>query len=60
MMGMFPFLFIPGFFVPLAVTLHLVSIQGIVSRLRAAIPVAVSSDCAGPQRVGRLRSGSVT
>jgi hypothetical protein len=36
MMGTFPFLLIPGFFVPLAVVLHVLAIQGIVSRLRMA------------------------
>jgi hypothetical protein len=34
MIGTFPFLFIPGFFVPLAVALHVLAIQGIISRLR--------------------------
>ena len=33
MMGTFPFLFIPGFFVPLAVVLHVLAIQVIHSRL---------------------------
>jgi hypothetical protein len=50
MMGTFPFLFIPAFFVPLAVALHLLAIQGIISWLRAAIPVSVPSDCAGPPK----------
>jgi hypothetical protein len=36
MMGMFPFLFIPGFFVPLAVVLHVLVIRAISSRLRTA------------------------
>jgi hypothetical protein len=36
MMGTFPFLLIPGFFVPLAVALHVLAIQGIISRLRTA------------------------
>jgi hypothetical protein len=36
MMGMFPFLFIPGFFVPLAVVLHVLAIRAISSRLRTA------------------------
>jgi hypothetical protein len=33
MMGMFPFLFIPGFFVPLAVVLHVLAIRATSSRL---------------------------
>jgi hypothetical protein len=33
MISTFPFLFIPGFFVPLAVVLHLVAIWAIISRL---------------------------
>lgn len=33
MMGTFPFLFIPGFFVPLAVVLHLLAIRALSSRL---------------------------
>jgi hypothetical protein len=57
MMGTFPFLFIPAFFVPLAVALHVLAIRAISSRLRAAIPGAVSGDHA---RAPRLRSGSVT
>lgn len=32
MIGTFPFLFIPGFFVPLAVALHVLAIRSIVSR----------------------------
>jgi hypothetical protein len=35
LMGTFPFLFIPGLFVPLAVILHLLALRAIVSRLRA-------------------------
>jgi hypothetical protein len=34
MIGTFPFLLIPGFFVPLAVVLHLLAIRAISSRLR--------------------------
>jgi hypothetical protein len=34
LMGTFPFLFIPGLFVPLAVVLHLLALRAIVSRLR--------------------------
>ncbi len=34
MLGTFPFLFIPGFFVPLAVALHVLAIRAIGSRLR--------------------------
>jgi hypothetical protein len=48
MMGMFPYLFIPGFFVPLAVVLHMAAIQSIGSGLHTAIPAAVSSDRAAP------------
>jgi hypothetical protein len=36
MMGAFPFMFIPGFFVPLAVVLHVLAIRAISSRLRTA------------------------
>src|SRR5258707_2377036 len=60
MFGTFPFLFIPGLFVPLAVVLHLLAIRAISSRLRAAIPVAVSGDRAGPPKAPELRSRSVT
>jgi hypothetical protein len=41
MLGTFPFLFIPGFFVPLAVLLHVLSIRAISSRLRTAVPGVV-------------------
>jgi hypothetical protein len=37
MFGTFPFLFIPGFFVPLAVLLHALAIRAIGSPLRAAV-----------------------
>ena len=37
MFGTFPFLLIPGFFVPLAVVLHALAIRAIRSRLRTAI-----------------------
>jgi hypothetical protein len=37
MMGTFPFLFIPGFFVPLAVVLHVLAIRTI-NRLRTGMP----------------------
>lgn len=37
MFGTFPFLFVPGFFVPLAVVLHTLAIRGISSRLGTAI-----------------------
>ena len=37
MFGTFPFLFIPGFFVPLAVVLHVLAIRAVSSRLRTAI-----------------------
>jgi hypothetical protein len=42
MLSTFPFLFIPGFFVPLAVSLHVLAIRLIVVRLRTANPDAVS------------------
>jgi hypothetical protein len=35
MIGTFPFLFIPGFFVPLAVVLHLLALRAINSEIRA-------------------------
>ena len=41
MMGAFPFMFIPGFFVPLAVVLHVLAIRAISSRLRTATSGAV-------------------
>ncbi len=41
MFGTFPFLFIPGFFVPLAVVLHVLAIRAISSQLRTAISDAV-------------------
>jgi len=47
MMGTFPYLFIPGFFVPLAVV-HVLTMRAIRSRLRTAIPSAVSTDPASP------------
>jgi hypothetical protein len=37
MFGTFPFLFIPGFFVPLAVVLHVLAIRAVSSRLSTAI-----------------------
>jgi hypothetical protein len=36
MIGTFPFMFIPGFFVPLAVVLHVLAIRSIVSHARTA------------------------
>jgi hypothetical protein len=35
LLGTFPFLFIPGFFVPLGVVLHLLAMRAIASRLRS-------------------------
>jgi hypothetical protein len=35
MFGTFPFMFIPAFFVPLAVTLHLLAMRAIVDQNRA-------------------------
>jgi len=39
LMSTFPFLFIPGFFVPLAVVLHVLAIRAMRSQLRTAIAV---------------------
>jgi hypothetical protein len=47
MLGTFPFLFIPGFFVPLAVVLHVLAMRAISSRLRAGKEI----NLAGTQRV---------
>jgi hypothetical protein len=49
MMGTFPFLFVPGFFVPLAVVLHVIAIRAISSRLHAATFSAASSDQPQPE-----------
>ena len=46
MFGTVPFMFIPGFFVPLAVTLHVLAIRAIRSRLRTGIGI----NLAGAQR----------
>jgi len=46
MFGTFPFVFIPGFFVPLAVTLPVLAIRAISSRLRMGIGI----NLAGAQR----------
>jgi hypothetical protein len=37
MIGMFPFMFIPGFFVPLAVVLHVLALRSIASHPRTAL-----------------------
>ena len=37
MIGTFPFMFIPGFFVPLAVVLHVLAIRSIASQTRTAL-----------------------
>src|SRR5260370_39798282 len=39
--GTFPFLLIPGFFVPLAVVLHLLAIRAISSHLRTAVGIGI-------------------
>jgi hypothetical protein len=39
MFGTFPFLFIPGFFVPLAVVLHVLAIRALSSRLHRGIGI---------------------
>jgi|SRR5207253_3669943 len=44
MFGKFPFMFIPGFFVPLAIVLHVLAIRAIGSRLPTEISGAVSSE----------------
>jgi hypothetical protein len=44
MFGTFPFLLIPGFFVPLAVALHILAIRAIISRLHMTTSGAASSD----------------
>jgi hypothetical protein len=49
MFGTFPFMFIPGFFVPLAVTLHVLAIRAISSRLRTAISGAVGVELRVPK-----------
>jgi len=52
MFGTFPFLFIPGFFVPLAVVLHVLAISALTSRLHGAIGInlgAAQRGQAGPQ-----------
>jgi hypothetical protein len=46
MFGTFPFMFIPGFFVPLALTLHVLAIRAIRSRLWTGIGI----NLAGAQR----------
>jgi hypothetical protein len=51
MIGTFPFLFIPGFFVPLAVVLHLLAIRAINSRLR-------TENGTNPLDALRVRAGS--
>jgi hypothetical protein len=47
MFGTFPFTFIPGFFVPLAVLLHVLALRSIRNRQHTAISSALSSDEAG-------------
>jgi hypothetical protein len=49
MFGTFPFLFIPGFFVPLAVVLHALAIRAIRSRLGGAISGAVGVELRAPE-----------
>ena len=44
MFGTFPYMFIPGFFVPLAVMLHVLAIAAIRTRLRTEIFGAVSTN----------------
>lgn len=49
MFGTFPFLLIPGFFVPLAVVLHALAIRAIRSRLRMAISDGVGVELRAPE-----------
>ena len=52
-LGMFPFTFIPGFFAPLAIVLHVLAIRAtrISSRLEGVIPTASTTDrCPGALR----------
>jgi len=42
MFGTFPFLLIPGFFVPLAVVLHLLAIRAISRRLHMGIGITLA------------------
>jgi hypothetical protein len=52
MFGTFPFLFIPGFFVPLAVVLHVLATRALSVRLHRGIginPAVVQRAQAGPQ-----------
>jgi hypothetical protein len=53
MFGTFPFMFIPGFFVPLAVLLHALAIRAIKGRLRSATSGAVSSGRAQSEAPGQ-------
>ena len=55
MFGTFPFMFIPGFFVPLAVTLHVLAIRATISGLRA---VGVSNRNAGETQIQMLQPKS--
>jgi hypothetical protein len=43
--GTFPFVFIPGFFVPLTVTLHVLAIRAISNRLRIGIGIDLGRLC---------------
>jgi hypothetical protein len=49
MFGTFPFLLIPGFFVPLAVALHALAIRAIRSRLSTAISDGVRVELRAPE-----------
>jgi hypothetical protein len=54
MFGTFPFMFIPGFFVPLAVTLHVLALRAISSRMGMGIGIdlrGIPSAQKGPQSV---------
>jgi hypothetical protein len=54
MMGTFPFIFIPGFFVPLAVSLHVLAIRRIIIRVRTATPDTVSAFQGTTRRPSRV------
>jgi hypothetical protein len=53
MFGTFPFMFIPGFFVPLAVLLHVLALRAINCRLRTATSGVVSSGRAQSEVLGQ-------
>jgi hypothetical protein len=56
MFGKFPFMFIPGFFVPLAIVLHVLAIRAISSRLPTEFPAQfrVNHESNSMDRIQRL------